>query len=410
MTQAIDVLAPSRASEMKLVGGVCFAHMVSHYYILLLAPLFAFIRADYGVSYTELGLALTAFGAVSAVLQTPVGFLVDRTDARLTLIGGLLLGSGAIAVAALVHSFWVFVATYAVLGVANTVYHPSDYTLLSERVPPQRMTQVFSYHNCSGMIGSAIAPVTLLFMQDFVGWRGAYLGASMLGVAAALFLALQGETPVVRSHPRKAARDEAQGAQKPPPASGLRLLLSGPILLNLVLFFMLSMVGGGLGQYLVVGLGALHGTPPVIANTALTGSLTLSAIGVLIGGALAGRVARHNLVTATGLSVTTAVAAFLGLLDPGAVLLVLVVAVSGFATGVAIPSRDMIVRSATPPGSFGKVFGFVTVGLHIGGMVSPVIYGQFLDHGYPRGVFLFVAACGLVAVATVLLGVRRRTG
>jgi MFS transporter, FSR family, fosmidomycin resistance protein len=385
MTQAIDVLAPSRASEMKLVGGVCFAHMVSHYYILLLAPLFAFIRADYGVSYTELGLALTAFGAVSAVLQTPVGFLVDRTDARLTLIGGLLLGSGAIAVAALVHSFWVFVATYAVLGVANTVYHPSDYTLLSERVPPQRMTQVFSYHNCSGMIGSAIAPVTLLFMQDFVGWRGAYLGASMLGVAAALFLALQGETPVVRSHPRKAARDEAQGAQKPPPASGL-------------------------GQYLVVGLGALHGTPPVIANTALTGSLTLSAIGVLIGGALAGRVARHNLVTATGLSVTTAVAAFLGLLDPGAVLLVLVVAVSGFATGVAIPSRDMIVRSATPPGSFGKVFGFVTVGLHIGGMVSPVIYGQFLDHGYPRGVFLFVAACGLVAVATVLLGVRRRTG
>jgi MFS family permease len=406
MTQAIDVLAPTRASEMKLVGGVCFAHMVSHYNMLLLAPLFAFIRADYGVSYTELGLALTAFGAVSAVLQTPVGFFIDRTDARMTLIGGLLLGSAAIAIAALVHSFWVFVAAYALMGVANTVFHPADYTLLSERVPPQRMTQVFSFHNCSGMIGSAIAPITVLFMQDFVGWRGAYLGSAMLGVVAALFLAVQGETPVVRAQPRKPAREEPQE----PPASGLRLLLSSPILLNLVLFFMLSLVSGGLNQYLVVGLGALYGTPPVIANTALTGSLTLSAIGVLVGGALAGRVARHNLVAGTGLAVTAAVAGLLGLVDPGAVLLVLIVAVSGFATGVAIPSRDMIVRSATPPGSYGKVFGFVTVGLHVGGMVSPLIYGQFLDHGYPRGVFLFVAACGLVAVATVVLGVRRRTG
>src|SRR5260370_29644842 len=116
----------------KTLAPVCFAHLVSHYYMLMLAPLFAFIRADFGVTYTELSLALTTFNVVSAVSQTPVGFFIDRTGARINLIGGLLLGSAAIAIAGAVASFWAFIAMFAVLGLANTVYHPADYTLLSE--------------------------------------------------------------------------------------------------------------------------------------------------------------------------------------------------------------------------------------------------------------------------------------
>jgi len=400
MAQAAELFTPARASETKLVAGVCFAHLVSHYYMLMLAPLFAFIRADFGVTYTELSLALTTFNVVSAVSQTPVGFFIDRTGARINLIGGLLLGSAAIAIAGAVHSFWVFIAMFALLGLANTVYHPADYTLLSERVSPRRMTQVFSFHTCSGMIGSAIAPVSLLFMQSAVGWRGAFLCSALLGVVAALVLAVQGEPPVVHpAHPSKPRGEE--------PASW-QLLLSPPILLNLLFFVVLSMVGGGLNQYLVVGLGALYGTPPALANTALTGLLTMSAIGVLLGGALAGRTARHNLVACAGLVVTGSASTLIALVDPGAVLLVLIASLSGFASGMTMPSRDMIVRSVTPQGSFGKVFGFVTTGFHIGGMVAPLIFAQFLDHGYPRGVFLYVAACALVAIATVAFGMPGR--
>jgi MFS transporter, FSR family, fosmidomycin resistance protein len=400
MAQAAELLTPARASETKLVAGVCFAHLVSHYYMLMLAPLFAFIRADFGVTYTELSLALTTFNVVSAVSQTPVGFFIDRTGARINLIGGLLLGSAAIAIAGAVHSFWVFIAMFALMGLANTVYHPADYTLLSERVSPRRMTQVFSFHTCSGMIGSAIAPVSLLFMQSAVGWRGAFLCSALLGVVAALVLAVQGEPPVVHpAHPSKPRGEE--------PASW-QLLLSPPILLNLLFFVVLSMVGGGLNQYLVVGLGALYGTPPVLANTALTGLLAMSAIGVLLGGALAGRTARHNLVACAGLVVTGSASTLIALVDPGALLLVLIASLSGFASGMTMPSRDMIVRSVTPQGSFGKVFGFVTTGFHIGGMVAPLIFAQFLDHGYPRGVFLYVAACALVAIATVAFGMSGR--
>jgi MFS transporter, FSR family, fosmidomycin resistance protein len=408
MTPVTEILTPARTSETRLIAGVCFAHPVSHYYMVLLAPLFLFIRADYGVTYTQLGLALTAFNVVSAVLQTPVGFVVDRIGARVNLIGGLLLGSAAVAAAGLIDSFWVFIAMYAVLGLANTVYHPADYALLSEHVAPARLTQVFSFHTCAGMIGSAIAPVTMLFMQSLVGWRGAFVCASVLGFVAALFLALQAEPPSRRAVQVSKPRSEAAADT---PADGWRLLMSPPILLNLVFFVVLSMVGGGLNQYLVVGLGALHGTPPVLANTALTGLLAMSAVGVLVGGALAGRTARHSVVASIGLLVTGSVSAFIGLFDPGALLLVLVVSLSGFASGMTMPSRDMIVRSVTPPGSFGKVFGFVTTGFHIGGMVAPIIFGQLLDHGHPQAVFLYIAACAIVAIGTVVFGMSgRRTG
>ena len=406
MTQAAEILVPARASEDKLIAGVCIAHFVSHYYMMLLAPLFVFIKDDYGVTYTELSLALAAFGVVSSVLQTPVGFFVDRFGARLNLIGGLLLGSAAVAAAGLVDSFWVFIAMFAVMGLANTVYHPADYALLSERVTPQRVPQVFSFHTCSGMIGSAVAPGTLLFMQGLVGWRGAFVCAAALGIIAALILALQGEPP-----PRHRATQVSKPRGDDPSsaaADGWRLLLSPPILLNLVFFVLLAMVGGGLNQYLVVGLGALHGTPPALANTALTGLLVMSAIGVLVGGALATRTTHHTLVTAGGLLVTGAVSTLIGFVDPGALLLVLIVSLSGFASGLTMPSRDMIVRSVTPPGSFGKVFGFVTTGFHIGGMVAPLIFAQLLDHGHPRAVFLYIAACAIVAIATVAFGMSGR--
>jgi MFS transporter, FSR family, fosmidomycin resistance protein len=148
MTQTISVPA-RRFGELRFVAPICVAHFLSHYYMILLAPLFAFVRADYGVSYTDLALALTAFNVVSAALQTPTGFLVDRVGARVVLIAGVALGATAFAVAGLVHSYVVFIAMFAVAGLGNTVYHPADYSLLSDHTPPARVSQVFSFHTFS---------------------------------------------------------------------------------------------------------------------------------------------------------------------------------------------------------------------------------------------------------------------
>jgi MFS family permease len=413
MTQAIDLPLPAtRAAETKFVGTVCFVHFASHYYITLLAPLFLFVRADYGVSYTELGLAYTAFNVVSTALQTPTGFLVDRVSARLLLVAGLLVGAAAFTIAALVDSFWVFVAMFALAGLGNTVYHPADYALLSRHVPAARAGRAFSLHTFAGMLGNAAAPPSLLFLQSMVGWRGAFLGAAVLGVVAALVMAMAGEAPEPEPAAGKAkgrGAEPAGGAQAGNAAVGWRLLVAPAILLNLAFFVMLAMSSGALYNFLVPALGALHGTPVTIGNAALTGLLLLSPIGVLVGGWLVGRTPHHGLVATCGLIVTATVTTLVGTFDFTAAALVMLISVAGFFSGLTMPSRDMIVRAVTPPGAYGRVFGFVSTGFNIGGIVSPLIFGQLLDQGHPRAIFFVVAGCALVSIATVAINTSRKT-
>src|SRR6202158_1305028 len=195
MSQATEILGASRASHIRVVGVISAAHFVSHYYILLLAPLLPFVRAEYGVSYTEIGLALAVFNIVTAALQTPAGFLVDWLGARVLLIIGLVVGAGAFVITGIVDSFWVMVAMFALAGVGNAVYHPADYALLSQHVPPDRIGQAYSIHTFAGMLGSAVAPASLLLMQNYWGWRGAFIGAGILGFAvAAILLAVPDES------------------------------------------------------------------------------------------------------------------------------------------------------------------------------------------------------------------------
>jgi MFS family permease len=384
------------ASPLRMIGVVCAAHFVSHYYIIILAPLLPFVRADYGVSYTEIGLALTAFNVVSTLLQTPAGFLIDRLGARLLLAAGLAIGGVAYLLAGLVPSFWFMVAMFALAGVGNTVYHPADYALLSRHVPAQRIGQAFSVHTFAGVLGSAVAPPTLLLMQSLWGWRGAFIGAGLVGlVVAAAVLTVREQASGTPAAPRPDAARDAR------PASW-DLLLSPPILLNLVFFILLAIMNSGLNNYSVAALGALYETPVAVANTALTAMLVLSAIGVLAGGLVVTRTALHSTVAALGIAGAVASAGLIAMVDFGTLALIAVMALSGFCTGIIAPSRDMIVREATPEGSFGKVFGFVTTGFNLGGIVAPMIFGALLDAGQPRLVFIGVAAAALIAILTVV--------
>jgi len=408
MTQAISVPA-RRSGEWRIVAPICVAHFLSHYYMIMLAPLFAFVRADYGVSYTDLALALTAFNVVSAALQTPAGFLVDRIGARVVLMTGVALGAAAFAVAGLVHSYLVFIAMFAVAGLGNTAYHPADYSLLSHHSPSGRVGQIFSIHTFSGILGGAVAPVTLLAMQSRFGWRGAFVGAAILGFAVLALLIAQRQTAADRlaEKPRAAPPVEGNGASAKGKDQGWRLLLSAPILLNLF-YFILTAVMGGLQNFFIVALGALYGTTVALANVALTTTLLMSALGVLVGGALAARTTRHATVAALGLAFAGTATALVAFVGSSPVVLVFLMAMSGLFGGITSPSRDMLVRAVTPVGAYGRVFGFVSSGFNIGGMIAPTIYGMMMDHGAPRAVFLFAAACSILCIATVTFGLSGR--
>jgi MFS family permease len=404
MTQAIS--APVRRfGELRLVVPICAAHFVSHYYMIILAPLFAFIQADYRLTYTELALALTAFNVVSAAFQTPAGFLVDRIGARVVLLAGLALGTAAFAVAGLVDSYAVFVAMFAVAGLGNTAYHPADYSLLSQHTPPNRIGQVFSFHTFAGILGSAVAPATLLAMQSQFGWRGAFIGAAILGAAVLALLIVQWPAEperIAEKHPPRATAKETADQQ-----TSWSLLLSPPILLNLGFFILISIMGG-INTILVVALAALYGTSGTVANVALTGLLSMNAVGVLFGGLLASRTTRHVTVAALSLALAGAATFLMGIVGHSTVALIAMSSLAGLFTGIVSPSRDMLVRSVTPPGAFGRVFGFVSSGFNIGSMFAPMIYAMMMDRGEPRAVFMISAACSLLCIGTVVFGISGR--
>jgi MFS family permease len=387
------------ARELRVTAMVCAAHFVSHFYFLILPPLFVFIRDDYGVSYTELGLALSAFSVVTTVAQTHTGLLVDRAGAKPVLIAGLVLGGFAFLVAGLVHSFWVFVAMFGLAGLGNTAYHPADYAVLSHEISEKRISHAFSAHNFAGMLGGAVAPPVLLVLHSAIGWRGAYVTAGLIGFATAALLALAPDIASAR-RPTGAA---AAGAA----ASGLALLMSPVILFNWIYFALLSFIATGLQGYTAVAAQDLFGTPLAVGNSAMAAYLAASAAGVLLGGVIAARVGRHALVTIVSVAVTGAAAALAGLVDFGHVGLIAFLTIAGVATGAAMPSRDLLVREVTPKGSFGTVFGFLTTGFSFSGMVAPLAFGLLMDHGQPRAVFLVTAAACLIGVLAIAAGSRQ---
>jgi MFS family permease len=288
---------------------------------------------------------------------------------------------------------------FALAGLGNAVYHPADYAMLSDRIAGERIGRAFSIHTFSGMLGGAVAPGLMLFLYGFLGWRGAFVTISLLGVMVATALALLRDQAPPHDHvPLEPAAANGQ--------TSIALLFSPVILLNFVFFTLFAFCNGGLITYSVVALTAAHGTPLAVGNLALSGFLLLNATGVLLGGLLLGRVS-PAIVTAASMATFALLAVALGLFDLGTAATVAVMSLAGLAGGMAMPSRDMMVRAVTPPGSFGKVFGFVTTGFNFAGVLIPLFFGPLMDHGYPVAVFVLIGAVSLLAIATIA-SVRRR--
>jgi MFS transporter, FSR family, fosmidomycin resistance protein len=276
------------------------------------------------------------------------------------------------------------------------VFHPADFAILNARVDPRRLGYAFSFHGVGGNLGWALAPAFSYAVSAMYGWHVALMCAAVLGpMMIALLLANGGAIAV-------AGRSVAHGAPKARLADDIRVLLSLPVVMCFLYFLLLSVAFTGVQIFGVTGMVALHQVTVALASQALTAYLLGSAAGVLFGGWVATRVKRHDLVAAGGLftgGMAVLTMAFAPL-SPWA--LAPVLAMAGFFTGMTNPSRDMLVRSATPPGSAGKVYGFVYSGLDVGSMATPVFYGWLIDQGMPQAVFIAVFAATLLTIATVL--------
>jgi len=386
-------------SDVRVISLIASAHFFSHFFQLTLPPLFPLLKEVWGVPYVALGLAMSVFYGASGIGQTLSGFLVDRVGAHRVLLGGMALFSASVALAGLVPTYWLLLPVALLAGLGNSVFHPADYSILNASVDPQRIGRGYSVHAISGSLGWAVAPTVVVGLTAHFGWRVALVTVGAVGLAVVGLLATQLRASV-GGRPAERARSTT--------GREVRLLLTAPILSAFAYFAFIATALIGVQTFGVTTLMRIYDTPLGLATGALTAFLVGGATGILAGGLLADRTRRHDIVAVAGL---VTAAGFMLLLASGALapaLLPVVLGLTGFCHGVTGPSRDMLVRAATPPGASGKVFGFVYSGLDLGSCLTPLAFGWLLDHGDPRMLFVAVAILMLCTIATVVQ-VRRVT-
>jgi MFS transporter, FSR family, fosmidomycin resistance protein len=376
-------MALSRSTRVNILIGN--GHFLSHFYQLCLPPLFLAWQASFRVSFAELGLAVTLMAGTTALLQTPVGFLVDRYGARSFLIGGALLMSLALAAMGLATSFWQILLLAPLSGMGNAVFHPADYAIISGSVDTNRMGRAFSWHTFSGNLGFAAAPPVMAVLVATIGWRVGVLLVGLLGVPVVISIILQ--SSVLQDQTRPEATHDA------PAVASRTLLLSRMMLLFFAFYLLGSMAGSGLQAWLITVLHTVKGIDLTAASGALTAYLLGVSVGVLTGGWFADGHRRFLAVMTAGSIVSAA-----GLLLMVAVLslpwfgVIGLMMAAGLAGGCSRTPRDVMLREASPPGQIGKVFGFVSSGLPLGSALTPVPFGFLIDRHRPELVLILVAA------------------
>jgi len=387
-----DVLAsPQQAKSdtaLRTLSLISLAHWVSHYYLLVLPMLFPFLKQQLGVGYIELGFAITVSAVVSGLTQTPIGYIVDHLGARKILLLGLCLHGGAFILLAFHLTYSWLIACAVLIGIANSVYHPCDYAILSEHMDDARMGRAFSIHTFAGFVGGAVAPAIVAALVTTVGGSGALMVSGMMGLMIAFLLMTIGVP-------------DAGGKHRQDGTEAAKVSVMTPALIMLTIFFMLlGLSSAGINNFGVVALMNGYGEKFSTANIALTAFLGASAVGVLFGGFLADRTRRHGQVAAGCFIIEAAIVILIATVILPPVLLVAAMTAAGFLGGVIAPSRDMLVRAAAPAGAAGRAFGLVSTGFNFSGILSPILFGWIMDRNMPHWVFGVSAA---FMIATVLL-------
>lgn len=397
--------APSLRQDAQVIGLVGVAHGVSHFFHLLLAPLFPWLKDAFALSYAELGLLMTVFFVVSASGQAVAGFVVDRVGARAVLFSGVgLLGVSALLLSQ-AQNYPMLLAGAMLAGLGNSVFHPADFTLLNKRVSAPRLGHAFSAHGLSGNLGWAAAPVFMTAMAGLFDWRTALFLASVIPFTVLVILFAYRD--LLRTDELESTVGSAQKAA----AGGGNMLgfLKVPaVWMCFAFFFITAMAFGGIQSFSASSLRQLYGMSLTSATAAYTAYMLASAAGMVWGGFLATKATRHDRTIALAFTASGLLALLVATAVVPPLMAVVLMGAIGFGAGVAGPSRDLLIRSAAPKNATGRVYGVVYSGLDIGLSVGPLLFGALMDADHPAWVFIGIGLFQCMAILTAV-GVGSRT-
>ena len=390
------------ATVISLVG---FAHATSHFFHFMIPPLFPWLMKEFGLTFTQVGLAMTVFFVISSLGQAAAGFVVDRFGALRVLIGGITLLSLSGLVLASAQNFPMLLAAAMVAGMGNSVFHPADFTLLNRRVSTSRLGHAFSVHGLSGNLGWAASPVLMIAVASAWGWRASGVAASIVGMLALAFLfanrSLLQDAPLAVAESKHAT-------------GGTFAFLGVPVVWMCFVFFFFTVMAFGILQNFAAPIfEKSYGFSIGLATSGLTAYLLGSAAGTGTGGFFATQGDRQDTKVAAALSVAALCAIALATGEAPAWGVVLLMGVMGFGAGFSGPSRDMLVRRAATstfgPAAYGRIAGFVYSGIDVGLASAPLVFGPLMDAGRYAHVLWGVAVVQTLAIATALtVGSRSR--
>jgi len=375
-----------------VIGLVGVAHGFSHFFQLALPPLFPLLRAEFDVSWSLLGALVGVFYAASGIVQFTAGFWVDRFGARPVLLAGMALLACGTLCAGFAPGVGALFPIMALMGAGNGVFHPADFAIMNASVAPRRLGHAYSTHGIFGNLGYAIAPVASFGLAAWIGWREALVAMGLIGVVVLGALATQ-RAYLVSQRAADAHTHTLRGS--------LKLFRDAAILACFGFFVVQTVALVGMQTFAASALNAGFDVPLSLANSAVTAYLLGASAGILAGGFLAARSSRHERIAVGGLLAASILVGLVAVGPSQALLMPLFVAI-GFASGVTGPSRDLIVRGATPRGASGRVYGFVYSGLDVGSTLGPLWFGLMLDQALAPQMFAAIAVLLVIASAMVL--------
>jgi FSR family fosmidomycin resistance protein-like MFS transporter len=395
---ADSTIQNSLKKDAYVISLVGLAHGISHFFHLILAPLFPWLKEEFALSYAELGLLMSVFFIVSGVGQALSGFVVDKIGARRVLFFGLSCFFAASIVLATAHHYAILLLGSMLAGLGNSVFHPVDFTILNQCVSTKRLSHAFSVHGITGNLGWASAPIFLVGIAHAFDWRTALFAAAFLPliVIAILFyfrdLLQAPNTEIVET--KSVQSDTSNAASQ----STFHFMQSRAVWLCFAFFFLVSMSLGGIQSFSPTALIEVYGMSLGMATSGYTAYMLASALGMLWGGFIAARSINHDRTIAIAFSISASLAVVLAMGWVNSLFAIVLMGAIGLGSGIAGPSRDLLIRSAAPKNATGRVYGVVYSGLDIGLVFSPLMFGAMMDAHHPQWVFVTIGLFQFLAI------------